>query len=54
MIRRRVLSPAAEGGAPGGAAGASGCGGPRVFSSADDPEWQARMAAFHQGLQELG
>jgi putative tryptophan/tyrosine transport system substrate-binding protein len=27
-----------------------------VFSarSADDPEWQARMAAFHQGLQELG
>jgi putative tryptophan/tyrosine transport system substrate-binding protein len=22
--------------------------------SADDPEWQARMAAFHQGLQELG
>ena len=21
---------------------------------ADDPEWQARMAAFHQGLQELG
>jgi putative tryptophan/tyrosine transport system substrate-binding protein len=27
-----------------------------VFStlSADDPEWQARLAAFHQGLQELG
>jgi len=27
-----------------------------VFSAmaADDPEWQARMAAFHQGLQELG
>jgi putative ABC transport system substrate-binding protein len=27
-----------------------------VFSarSADDPEWQTRMAAFHQGLQELG
>jgi putative ABC transport system substrate-binding protein len=27
-----------------------------VFSnrSADDPEWQARMAAFHQSLQELG
>ena len=22
--------------------------------SADDPEWQARMAAFRQGLQELG
>ena len=22
--------------------------------SADDPEWRARMAAFHQGLQELG
>jgi ABC-type uncharacterized transport system substrate-binding protein len=22
--------------------------------SADDPEWQARLAAFHQGLQELG
>ncbi len=22
--------------------------------SADDPEWQARMAAFHQGLGELG
>ena len=22
--------------------------------TADDPEWQARMAAFHQGLQELG
>jgi putative ABC transport system substrate-binding protein len=22
--------------------------------SADDPEWQARMAAFHQALQELG
>ena len=21
---------------------------------ADDPEWQARLAAFHQGLQELG
>ena len=21
---------------------------------ADDPEWQARIAAFHQGLQELG
>ena len=27
-----------------------------VFSnrSADDPEWQTRMAAFHQGLRELG
>jgi ABC-type uncharacterized transport system substrate-binding protein len=27
-----------------------------VFSAlhADDPEWQARLAAFHQGLQELG
>jgi putative ABC transport system substrate-binding protein len=27
-----------------------------VFSnrSADDPEWQARVAAFHQALQELG
>jgi putative tryptophan/tyrosine transport system substrate-binding protein len=27
-----------------------------VFSAlrADDPEWQDRMAAFHQGLQELG
>jgi putative tryptophan/tyrosine transport system substrate-binding protein len=27
-----------------------------VFSarSADDPEWQARLAAFHQGLQERG
>ncbi len=27
-----------------------------VFSnrSADDPDWQDRMAAFHQGLQELG
>ena len=27
-----------------------------VFSnrSADDPEWQTRMAAFYQGLQELG
>jgi putative ABC transport system substrate-binding protein len=27
-----------------------------VFSAlrADDPEWQARIAAFHQGLQELG
>jgi putative ABC transport system substrate-binding protein len=27
-----------------------------VFSArpADDPEWQARMAAFYQGLQELG
>jgi putative ABC transport system substrate-binding protein len=27
-----------------------------VFSNrpADDPEWQARLAAFHQGLQELG
>src|SRR5262245_1670283 len=27
-----------------------------VFSArpAEDPEWQARMAAFHQGLQELG
>jgi hypothetical protein len=27
-----------------------------VFSalSADHPEWQARLAAFHQGLQELG
>ena len=22
--------------------------------AADDPEWQARLAAFHQGLQELG
>jgi hypothetical protein len=21
---------------------------------ADDPEWGARIAAFHQGLQELG
>ena len=21
---------------------------------ADDPEWQPRLAAFHQGLQELG
>ena len=21
---------------------------------ADDPEWQSRLAAFHQGLQELG
>ena len=25
-----------------------------IASTADDPEWQARLAAFQQGLQQLG
>jgi hypothetical protein len=60
---RGVVDGVAVGGGAGDPAAACGAGpaaarirriGVLMTQPADDPEWGARIAAFHQGLQELG